>query len=345
MIEEKIKDGSLHVPGFGTTTLSHLVFADDLLLFMKPSISSTKCITTILDHFYSCSGLLLNASKSKVFIGAKVQHKKPLLDALKVQEGNLPSTYLGLPLFSTRLSRLQCTPILQKITRRIASWKTRLWPLRIIIRLVLHFGEVERLLRNFFWHALGDYKPFHLVKWDHICRPIDEGGLGLRSLHVWNSTLITMQFWRLLSNTTTLWHQWVAITLGTCLVCLSMPSWIWMQILHRLEIHRRPRHTIFAESQSLTTYLCTKGAGRSVAFFAFRAALWWIWKERCSRIFDSKDRSSMQFWPEITYLEVDLRGSSTQVAAESRSEKMVSSWPISSSPSALVRLLTTPTQW
>ncbi|XP_039021875.1 uncharacterized protein LOC120154125 [Hibiscus syriacus] len=47
--------------------LTHLSFADDLLIFCKGSVDSIIGVTSVLDTFYEISGLKLNASKCELF--------------------------------------------------------------------------------------------------------------------------------------------------------------------------------------------------------------------------------------------------------------------------------------
>lgn len=47
--------------------LTHLNFADDLLVFVKGSIASGVATKEILDYFYYISGLQINTSKTELF--------------------------------------------------------------------------------------------------------------------------------------------------------------------------------------------------------------------------------------------------------------------------------------
>ena len=47
--------------------LTHLCFADDLLIFSKENLASMMGIQNVLEKFYSLSGLKLNKEKSEVF--------------------------------------------------------------------------------------------------------------------------------------------------------------------------------------------------------------------------------------------------------------------------------------
>lgn len=52
--------------------------------------------------------------------------------------------------------------------------------------------EVDRISRQFLWaRGLGNKKPA-LVNWNLVCKPKKYGGLGLKNLHLWNTTALGM---------------------------------------------------------------------------------------------------------------------------------------------------------
>ena len=106
--------------------ISHLLFADDVLLFSKEDVQSAVCIREILSDFADMSGLQANISKSSIFFSAECQYKSTILEMLGFQEGCFPITYLGMPLSSKRISYSACKPLLDRISRRVNGWKTAL---------------------------------------------------------------------------------------------------------------------------------------------------------------------------------------------------------------------------
>jgi hypothetical protein len=44
--------------------------------------------------------------------------------------------------------------------------------------------------------VLNDEVKMHLVKWDKVCSPIVEGGLGIRNIRRFNQTLLGKWLWR-----------------------------------------------------------------------------------------------------------------------------------------------------
>ncbi|XP_059441952.1 uncharacterized protein LOC132174291 [Corylus avellana] len=106
--------------------LTHLCFADNLLIFSAASLRPTNIIKAALFEFEELSGLKANAAKSSVFCsGLSDRVKTLLLGELKMNEGHLPVRYLGVPLISTRLSAADCRALLDRITGCIDSWLSR----------------------------------------------------------------------------------------------------------------------------------------------------------------------------------------------------------------------------
>lgn len=102
--------------------LTHLCFADDLLIFSKASLPSIQVIKAALKEFEVLSGLKANTSKSSMFdYGISDCLKHLLLDELQMVEGQFPVRYLGVPLISSRLTSSDCCVLLEKITSRIDS--------------------------------------------------------------------------------------------------------------------------------------------------------------------------------------------------------------------------------
>ncbi|CAN1180887.1 Putative ribonuclease H protein At1g65750 [Linum perenne] len=55
--------------------------------------------------------------------------------------------------------------------------------------------EIDKRIRNFVWGSTSEERKVHLVSWDHICKPKNQGGLGLRlARHLNTAYLIKLAF-------------------------------------------------------------------------------------------------------------------------------------------------------
>ncbi len=103
--------------------ITHLSFADDLLILVAADIQSITLIRDALDEFKELSGLSINQSKSEVFCAVVSSSlKSQILSILNFKARSLPVRYLGMPLITGKLSYQDCDPLIDKITTRIRSW-------------------------------------------------------------------------------------------------------------------------------------------------------------------------------------------------------------------------------
>jgi hypothetical protein len=56
--------------------------------------------------------------------------------------------------------------------------------------------RIEKIQRDFLWGGMNDDFKYHLVEWDKVCTPIDEGGLGIRNIRRFNQALLGKWLWR-----------------------------------------------------------------------------------------------------------------------------------------------------
>ena len=69
-------------------------------------------------------------------------------------------------------------------------------------------NKIERLQRDFLWGKL------HLVGWDKVCAPLQNGGLGVRKLTTFNKALLGKWLWRFGIEETRLWRRVIALKFG-----------------------------------------------------------------------------------------------------------------------------------
>ena len=87
--------GNTHSPHL---LVSHLLFADDTLIFCSPSESDLGYLRCILLLFEATSGLKVNLAKSSLIPIGEVPNIHLLARFFGCEVCALPSTYLGLPL-------------------------------------------------------------------------------------------------------------------------------------------------------------------------------------------------------------------------------------------------------
>uniref|UniRef100_A0A452XT81 Reverse transcriptase zinc-binding domain-containing protein n=1 Tax=Aegilops tauschii subsp. strangulata TaxID=200361 RepID=A0A452XT81_AEGTS len=65
--------------------------------------------------------------------------------------------------------------------------------------------EIATVQGRFFWDGEGDKQKYHMVRWSEICKPRDQGGLGIMSSKRMNIALPTKWLWRIANGEGGLW--------------------------------------------------------------------------------------------------------------------------------------------
>lgn len=113
-------------PKCSKMNITHLSFADDLLLFTRGDSVSVSKINLKFQQFSTASGLQPNMAKSTVYYGGvKEQEIEIIQNILGYTKGKLPFNYLGVPLASKKLKIVDWQPLIGKIVARISSWTAK----------------------------------------------------------------------------------------------------------------------------------------------------------------------------------------------------------------------------
>lgn len=209
--------------------IAHLCFADDLFLFSHGDPWSVQILRDSLDEFGEASGLWPNESKSSMFFCNVPRDSRVIIKGImKFEVGLLPVKYLGVPLISTRLWHADCVSLIDQVKSRIQSWQNRwlsfagrlqlavsvlssmqVYWASVFILPVSVSKEIEKLIRNFIWSGVELVHGKAKVAWRDVCRPKQEGGLGIRPLTAWNKALMAFHIWSVVTNRQSLWVRWI----------------------------------------------------------------------------------------------------------------------------------------
>lgn len=107
--------------------MSHLCFADDLLVFTDGTKRSIEEVFKVFKEFESCSGLKISLEKSTLYTaGINESTKADIIATFPFSSGSLPVRYLGLPLLTKRMTVSDYLPLIEKVRKRMSSWTGRL---------------------------------------------------------------------------------------------------------------------------------------------------------------------------------------------------------------------------
>nr|XP_009631716.1 uncharacterized protein LOC104121426 [Nicotiana tomentosiformis] len=106
--------------------ITHMSFADDLLLFSKGNLSFVATLYKCFTRFSQASCLHANLGKSSVYFGGVKQAVKDrILAHLGFTSRPLPFKYLDIPLSTKKITLIEWQPLIEKITTKISSSTTK----------------------------------------------------------------------------------------------------------------------------------------------------------------------------------------------------------------------------
>ncbi|XP_048490060.1 uncharacterized protein LOC125492014 [Beta vulgaris subsp. vulgaris] len=106
--------------------LTHIIFADDLMMFCKGDPHSVALIVRTLKAFTATSGLEASPAKSAIYFGnVKVNVQYSILRVFGYNKGEFPFHYLGVPITTKKLKRADCDVLVDKILKQIMCWSSR----------------------------------------------------------------------------------------------------------------------------------------------------------------------------------------------------------------------------
>lgn len=184
--------------------------------------------------------------------------RSSILSRFPFMTENLPVRYLGLPLLTKRMLKLDYAPLVERIKSRISSLKTwflsyagRVQFINSVLTSIMNFWssafrlpktcikEIDSVCSAFLWSGSELNHRKAKVALSDVCKPKEEGGLGLRSLKEINLVCCLKLIWRLVSTKNLLWANWIKENLirqGSFWAIHSNSqgnsgSWMWRKLI------------------------------------------------------------------------------------------------------------------
>ena len=244
--------------------MSHLSFADDIVVFTDGTPGSLQGTLQVFDKFAVMSGLRINISKSTVFVaGRGKQALEDAAAAVGLSISNLPIKYLGLPLSTKIITRSDYEPLITKIRSRFLSWTSKalsyarcLQLIKSVIASITNFWcaafclpqngieEIESMCSAFLWSGSPNITSKAKICWEEVCSPYDEGGLGIRRVSEVCVVFQLKLIWRLFAQSSSLWVKWVRRFLLREYTFwdfknTGLGSWVWHKLLRIRSMAKR----------------------------------------------------------------------------------------------------------
>ena len=213
--------------------ISHLLYADDTLLFCGADKDQLKYLSWILIWFKALSGLRINLNKSEILPVGSVDNVQELAVELGCGIGYLPSSYLSLPLGANHKALGVWDTVEDRFRKRLASWKSQyiskggrltliqstlsrlpIYCLSLFRMPVSICYRLEKIQRKFLWSGGSLVKKTHLVNWKTICTKKKKEGLGLRRFSILNKALMCKWCWCFANERDSLWRKVISSKFG-----------------------------------------------------------------------------------------------------------------------------------
>lgn len=201
--------------------VSHVFFADDLILFPEVTVDNTKLMRKCIDEFCKILGQQVSYEKSCVYISGNVGHKvaSTLANLCRSPLTNDLEKYLSVPLIHDRINSDTYKYVVAKVERKLASWKiknlsmaSRITPIKAVTGSILVYvmqtaklpaatcDKLDKRNRDFLWGHSDDQNTLHLVNWRTVTTTKKKGRLGIKSTKAMNQALLAKVGWRLHHN-------------------------------------------------------------------------------------------------------------------------------------------------
>ena len=182
----------------GGPIISHMLFADDTLIFLRADHCNCCNLVRILDAYSEASGQQVNLHKSSVFFGANISSGvlMSLSQVLGIPMVVNPGTYLGLPSLWSSSKKQGLAFVKGRILEKIQGWKQCTLSQagkEVMIKAVIQAipthpmnifkfptslcSKFDSLIANFWWGKQGGGKSIHSVSRAILGLLKSEGGL------------------------------------------------------------------------------------------------------------------------------------------------------------------------
>ncbi|XP_030478322.2 uncharacterized protein LOC115695396 [Cannabis sativa] len=211
----------------GAPPLSHLLFADDSMVFSPVHPQASASLNGILDLYNKATGQLVNREKSSILFSpnTSAESQNQFRQDLHLMGEGFISKYLGAPHCVARVSNSMFHYLLQKVSSKLKSWNEKFFSragketlIKAVVQAIPSFAmssfkvpksicsKIQSLIAKFWWGSQGTNK-IHWKNWDSISVSKFFGGLGFRILSSHNQALLAKQAWRTWNDRNSLLHS------------------------------------------------------------------------------------------------------------------------------------------
>lgn len=225
-------------------TLTHLLFVDDVMIFLDGSIRDSRAFSNIINLFSSATGMLANHSKSSIIL-----YRTSIHESLIAQQCFPYSTHpldQGLKYLGFRIKPV-CSRItdwiwlVAKLEKRLNTWSHRYLSRAgrlVLVKAVLEatpvywmaltwiprsiLARLQQTCNRYLWNGNQEKRIFAWVSWKKIAIPKKWGGWGLKELPSFAQALAAKMGWTLLTGN----NLWTSISYHKYIWPRNILDWV-----------------------------------------------------------------------------------------------------------------------
>ncbi|WOL04581.1 hypothetical protein Cni_G13302 [Canna indica] len=124
LVNYAVNKKDIDVFKIGNTVISHSLFADDMVFFIKGNKKSCKNLVAVLEKYCLATGQKVNMEKSTILFpeNCKTEVKQRICKDLNIKEGCYPLLYLGTYISPKRLEKKFQMKLVHKAKGKMESW-------------------------------------------------------------------------------------------------------------------------------------------------------------------------------------------------------------------------------
>lgn len=215
--------------------LTHLLFVDDVLIFLDGSVRDSATFHEILTLFEKATGMIVNQTKSTITLShttpqeARAAHMHFQYTPHNLSDG---LKYLGFQIKPNSYRIVDWIWLVIKLEKRLKSWNHRILSRAgrlFLIKSVLEatpvywislawiprgiLSRIQQICSQYLWNGHKEGKIFAWVSWKNTALPKKWGRWGLKDLPYFAKALAAKMSWSLLTAnnlwTTVTYHKYI----------------------------------------------------------------------------------------------------------------------------------------